>query len=241
MQAYYTAALAWLEQHPDLYTLLSALLLLAAALLANFLVRRILVRGIYRALRASVLGEDQVLMDSRIISRLANIVPAFIVYAGVGLVPDLPDAVVQVVRNVCSAIIVLVLALAIGGSLNLVNELYARREDAHRRPVKGYVQVVQIVVYLLALGHPASVVRATSMIFFMLSGMTSMVPMSFTGLIGREVLTWTAIATPVLLLGSWLGTWGFHRASPQHHRITALTVLSVLSVVLIGRALWGTG
>ncbi|MEY3668487.1 MAG: hypothetical protein RL572_2027 [Pseudomonadota bacterium] len=150
MQTYYAATLAWLEQHPDLYTLLSAALLLVAAWLANYLVRRILVRGLYRALRASVLGEDQVLMDSRIISRLANIVPAFIVYAGVGLVPDLPDPVVQVVRNVCSAVIVLVLALAIGGSLNLVNELYSRREDAQRRPVKGYVQVVQIVVYLLA-------------------------------------------------------------------------------------------
>ncbi len=150
MQAYFSATLGWLEQHSHLYTLVSALLLLVAAWLANYLVRRILVRGIYRALRASVLGEDQVLMDSRIISRLANIVPAFIVYAGVGLVPDLPEAVVQVVRNVCSAIIVLVLALAIGGSLNLVNVLYARREDAHRRPVKGYVQVVQIVVYLLA-------------------------------------------------------------------------------------------
>ncbi len=150
MQAYFTATLAWLEQHPDLYTLLSALLLLVAAWLANYLVRRILVRGIYRALRASVLGEDQALMDSRIIARLANIVPAFIVYAGVALVPDLPDPMVQIVRNVCSAIIVLVLALAIGGSLNLVNVLYARREDAHRRPVKGYVQVVQIVVYLLA-------------------------------------------------------------------------------------------
>ncbi len=150
MQAYLTATLEWLEQHSHLYTLVSALLLLVAAWLANYLVRRILVRGIYRALRASVLGEDQALMDSRVIARLANIVPAFIVYAGVGLVPDLPEAVVQVVRNVCSAIIVLVLALAIGGSLNLVNVLYARREDAHRRPVKGYVQVVQIVVYLLA-------------------------------------------------------------------------------------------
>jgi miniconductance mechanosensitive channel len=150
MQAYYAATLAWLEQHPDLYTLLSAALLLVAALLANYLVRRILVRGIYRALRASVLGEDRALMDSRVIARLANIVPAFIVYAGAGLVPALPDPVVQVVRNVCSAIIVLVLALAIGGALNLVNALYARREDAHLRPVKGYVQVVQIVVYLLA-------------------------------------------------------------------------------------------
>ncbi len=89
-------------------------------------------------------------MDSRIIARLANIVPAFIVYAGMGLVPDLPEGVVTTVRNICSAIIVLVLALAIGGSLNLVNTLYSRREDALRRPVKGYVQVVQIVVYLLA-------------------------------------------------------------------------------------------
>lgn len=150
MQAYYESALNWLEHYPDLYTLLSVLLLLVAAWLANWLVKRILVRGIYRALRASVLGEDSALMDSRIIARLANIVPAFIVSAGIGLVPDLPDVVVETVRNVCNAIIVLVLALAIGGSLNLVNILYSRREDALRRPVKGYVQVVQIVVYLLA-------------------------------------------------------------------------------------------
>jgi len=150
MQAQYEAALNWLEHYPELYTVLSAVLLLLAAWLANWIVKRILVRGIYRALRASFLGEDSALMDSRIIARLANIVPAFIVFAGIGLVPDLPESFVGTVRNVCSAIIVLVLALAIGGSLNLVNILYSRREDALRRPVKGYVQVVQIVVYLLA-------------------------------------------------------------------------------------------
>lgn len=96
-----------------------------------------------------------------------------------------------------------------------------------------------IVVYLLALGHSAAIVRATSMVFFMLSGMTSVVPMTWTGLIDREVLIWTAVATPVLFGGSWLGTWGFHRAKPHHHRITALAVLSVLAVVLIVRALVG--
>jgi uncharacterized membrane protein YfcA len=96
-----------------------------------------------------------------------------------------------------------------------------------------------IVVYLLALGHAASVVRATSIVFFMLSGMVSMVPLSITGLIDREVLIWTAVSVPVLFLGSWLGTWGFHRARPHHHRNTALIVLSVLSVVLIARSLAG--
>lgn len=97
-----------------------------------------------------------------------------------------------------------------------------------------------IVVYLLALGHGAIVVRATSMVFFMLSGMVSTVPMSITSLIDQETLIWTAVATPVLFLGSWLGTWGFHRAKPHHHRNTALAVLSVLAVVLIARALFGT-
>jgi uncharacterized membrane protein YfcA len=94
-----------------------------------------------------------------------------------------------------------------------------------------------IVVYLLALGHSAAIVRATSIVFFMLSGMVSMVPMSLSGLIDRDVLIWSALAVPVLFGGSWLGTWGFHRARPHHHRLTALVVLSVLSAVLILRAL----
>lgn len=94
-----------------------------------------------------------------------------------------------------------------------------------------------IVVYLLALGRDAATVRATSIVFFMLSGMTSMVPMSFGGLIGRDVLTWAAASVPVLFGGTWLGTWAFHRAKPHHHRMTALIVLSVLAAVLIGRSL----
>jgi len=96
-----------------------------------------------------------------------------------------------------------------------------------------------IVVYLLALGHGAAVVRASSIVFFLLSGMVAMVPLSLSGLINREILLWSAVSVPILFLGSWLGTWGFHRARPHHHRNTALIVLSVLAVVLIVRALAG--
>ncbi len=95
-----------------------------------------------------------------------------------------------------------------------------------------------IVVYLIALRHSAAVVRASSIVFFMLSGLTSMVPMTVRGMIGHEVLVWSALSVPVLVGGSWIGTWGFHRARPHHHRATALIVLSVLATVLITRALW---
>jgi uncharacterized membrane protein YfcA len=99
-----------------------------------------------------------------------------------------------------------------------------------------------IIVYLLALGHDAATVRASSIVFFLASGVTSAVPMTATGLVTREVLAWTALSVPVLFGGSWFGTWGFRRARPVHHRMTALVVLSALATVLIARALltWGS-
>jgi uncharacterized membrane protein YfcA len=94
-----------------------------------------------------------------------------------------------------------------------------------------------IVVYLLALGYGAAAVRATSIIYFMISALISLVGMSWRGLLDREVMIWAIAAIPVLLGGTWLGTWGFRHAKPHHHRLTALVVLSILAMTLIGRSL----
>jgi len=69
---------------------------------------------------------------------------------GINLVPNLPDKAVIVVHNVCNALIVVFIAFAISGALNYVNELYARRPEAKNRPIKGYIQVVKIVLYAIA-------------------------------------------------------------------------------------------
>jgi uncharacterized membrane protein YfcA len=97
-----------------------------------------------------------------------------------------------------------------------------------------------IVVYLLALGHDAAMVRATSIIYFMLSAMMSLAVLSMRGLLDQQVLIWSVASIPVLFGGSWVGTWGFHRAKPHHHRLTALVVLSILAALLIGRGLLAT-
>lgn len=93
-----------------------------------------------------------------------------------------------------------------------------------------------IVVYLLALAHDAAVVRATSIIYFGLAAVVALVPMTWRGLVDRQVLIWAAASIPVLFAGTWMGNWGFRRARPQYHRLTALLLLSVLSLMLIIRA-----
>jgi uncharacterized membrane protein YfcA len=96
-----------------------------------------------------------------------------------------------------------------------------------------------VVVYLLAVGHSAARMRATAIVYFMLGGCVSFVPMAIRGLITRDVLIWSVASVPVLFGGSRIGTWAFFRAKPRHHRMVALVTLSVLAVLLIGRALLG--
>ena len=142
--------LEWLQGQPLLFTTLCVILLLMVAWLANWIVKRLLVRGIHRALGFTHIGRHVVSGDQSIVRRLSNIVPALIISAGVGLIAGLPEAAVTVVRNVSSAFSVLTVALAIGGLLKVANALYQQRPDAHLKPIKGYLQVVQIVVYAIA-------------------------------------------------------------------------------------------
>ena len=96
-----------------------------------------------------------------------------------------------------------------------------------------------VVVFLLAMGHDPARMRATAIVYFMLSGCVSLIPMTMRGLITQDILIWTVASLPVLFGGSRLGTWAFFRAKPRHHRVVALVTLSALSALLIGRALLG--
>lgn len=139
--------LDWLRAHPELQTLLASATLIFAAWLSNWVVKRILVRGLYRLLRHTNDGE---LQDFGIIKRLSNIVPALVLSLGVTAVPGLPEAAVTVVQNVCGGFIVLTIALALGAVLDIINLVYQRRPDARLHPIKGYLQVVKIVIYAIA-------------------------------------------------------------------------------------------
>ncbi|WP_413044093.1 mechanosensitive ion channel family protein [Pseudomonas sp. YJ42] len=139
--------LEWLSEHAELQTLVASSALIFAAWLANWLVKRILVRGLYKVLRRA---RETELQDFGIIRRLSNIVPALVLSIGVNTVPGLPEAVVTVVRNVCGGFIVLTIALAMGALLDIINLLYQRRADAHVHPIKGYLQVVKIILYAVA-------------------------------------------------------------------------------------------
>lgn len=147
MQDEVTTWLDWLSQHPQLQTLLACCALIILAALANWLVKHILVRGFYSMLLRFG-GTQQ--NDFGVVKRLSNIVPALIISSTIGLIPGLPDAAITVVKNVSGGFIILTIALALGAILEVINLLYMRRKNSHLKPIKGYIQVVKIVIYAIA-------------------------------------------------------------------------------------------
>ena len=142
--------LSWfgmLNEHPQLETLAALIALVLVAVLANWVVKHIMVRGFYTML--SRFGGSQH-NDFGVIKRLSNIVPALIITSSIALVPGLPPAVATVIKNVTGGFIILTIALALGAMLEIINMLYMRRQASHLKPIKGYIQIIKIVIYALA-------------------------------------------------------------------------------------------
>ncbi len=140
-----------LEPYPGAYLALTILTLLVAAGLANWVTKRILLRGLRRLLSrlpGAETGRGSHLM--RVIARLSNVVPSQVIAAGIKVVPDLPPGVVTFVVGACQAWAVLTVALAVSHALDAANDLYERRPDARDKPIKGYLQVAKIVIFVIA-------------------------------------------------------------------------------------------
>ncbi|MGH8487005.1 MAG: mechanosensitive ion channel family protein, partial [Pseudomonas sp.] len=116
-----------LEPYPGAYLALMISALLVAAGLANWVTKRILLRGLRRLLNrlpGADTGRGSHLM--RVISRLSNVVPSQVIASGIRIVPDLPPGLVGFIIGACQAWAILTVVLALSHALDAANDLYER-------------------------------------------------------------------------------------------------------------------
>lgn len=132
-QTFYAQPL-WLQ------TILGLVLLAAAAVLVNYVLKHVLL-----VLAAPYLDRRTKTIDKSA-AWLATAAPLLVISRGIPLVPNLPDEMYTVVSNTAEALIVVSVAMAIVKALTYANELYERLPRSKNRPIKGFVQVIKIVV-----------------------------------------------------------------------------------------------
>jgi len=199
------AAIAYFDAYPTAAMVAGLAILIVAALLAQWITNQILLRAIRPGLARA--GLDQVGELLRPVTvRLARIVPAMIVYQGVLAVPHLPPAVAAVTRNVAAAFMILTVVMAIAAALTMVNTVYSRRPEAASRPIKGYIQVVKIVLFLLAaiLILATLIDRSPLLLLSGLGAMAAILMLVFKDTILSLVASVQLTSNDMLRVGDWI-------------------------------------
>jgi miniconductance mechanosensitive channel len=138
---------SWL---PELVWLMA---LVVAAVVSNLVLRPALLGLVNRITTRTASRWDDVLRTHKVFRRASQVIPALVVYLGVGIstLPNvsLPVQVVDITRHVALAYVALMLTLALAAALSAGNEVYETYPISKNRPLKGVIQLLQIIVFIV--------------------------------------------------------------------------------------------
>ncbi len=129
--------------------LCSIAILIFFAVLANFIAKQIVVRGVRKAISKLKFINQSLFAQHSVIRRISNIVPAIVIMNGISSVPHLSSKMITLVQMGAQAFIFLTIALAISEFLNIFNLAYQRNPNSKNKPIKGYLQLIKLMIFIV--------------------------------------------------------------------------------------------
>lgn len=182
------------------------LVLLAVAIVAQVFVRRVLIKVVHRVAESTKTWWDDVLTEEKVFERMAPIAPMVVLHIGILFVGDAPSILVDFVQRVTLAVIAVLGARGIATFLTGLNTIYTRYESSRDRPIKGYIQVVQVVIYLVAIILAIAALMNRSPWFFVtgLGAMTAVLLLVFRDTLLSLVAGIQLTSNDLIRVGDWI-------------------------------------
>ncbi|MDH3647739.1 MAG: mechanosensitive ion channel family protein [Gammaproteobacteria bacterium] len=192
--------------HPLLPPTAGLLGLVLTAVIVNLIAKRILVGSVRAIAKRSDVTWDDALVSHNVIGRLVQVLPALIVFIGVPFIPGMPENGTQLIRNIAMGYMVLMLTLALSAMLSAANTIYAATSVARERPLKGFVQLAQIVVWIFGgvLIIAAVLERSPVLLLSGFGAMTAILLLVFKDTIMSLVASVQLTAQDMVRVGDWI-------------------------------------
>jgi len=178
---------------------------IGVAILADFLVKRIIITSIKKLAQRSKNDWDDVFVRRKVFNRLAHLAPAWIIYASLQYIFEAPD-LVTFLGNITQAYMVLVVLLVIDALLNALHEIYMKLPISEGRNIKSFVQVVKIIFYFVAVIFIISIFSESTPrgLFTGLGAMAAVLLLVFKDTILGFVASIQLSANQMVNVGDWI-------------------------------------
>jgi len=179
-----------------------ALAILILAYAANYIAKRFLLAGVSYFVKKTKTKWDDVLLKRKVFTRLSHFAPALIIYGTAYLFETAQGFIERL------AMIYMIFAgiLVINAFLNAVVDIYRTFEISKQRPIKGYVQIAQIIIFV-SLGIIVISTLMNRSPWLLLSGlgaMTAVILLIFKDSILGLVASVQLSGNDMVRLGDWI-------------------------------------
>lgn len=141
---------AYGNQHPVVQAVVGLAVLITAVLLLHLIARPLVVRVVATIIERSTVSWDDTFVEKRVPHRLSLLIPLIALRAGLPLVEGIPLALTVLLQRIVGSLMILVVALTIDAIMSAGQAMYSRTPAATTRPIRSYVQLAKIILYLIA-------------------------------------------------------------------------------------------
>lgn len=115
---------------------------------------RYFVLGMFRRLAEKTKNTlDDLIIERKIINKIIHIIPAILVYQLLPLAfpqEEMPNTL-HILEKCCLVYAIAVSLRFINASLNLIHEIYSKKESLKNKPLKGFIQIIQVITFFIGM------------------------------------------------------------------------------------------
>lgn len=134
----------WLDNYPFIKENIALLGVLLLAYIAYIVTKKILLRIVTGFVKRTKTNWDDILLSEKVLRRISLIAPFLVIISFAYLVPSIEEFI----QRFSIAIIIFFILLTLSSLLTGIVEVYEKTDKFKDRPIKGYIQVVKIIMYI---------------------------------------------------------------------------------------------
>lgn len=128
----------------------SLFIILASSIVVYYVAKIIINQILKKVVQRSASKWDDHLYEQRVFTRMAMLLPALVLQVSLeATITEYPEAI-RIIGLGLRLYMIMIILLVIISFLNAVYKIYGEFEMAESKPIKGYIQIAKIVIYILA-------------------------------------------------------------------------------------------
>ncbi len=134
-------------QAAQLHSLIVIVAILVLSIVIDIALKKTIVASIRSYVHRSENEWDDIFLENRVFNRLAHIAPALLIYYTIHYSLDMP-ILVAIIKKISVIYIIIISLLVTNSFINSLHDIYLRFPISQDKPIKGYVQVLKLFIYM---------------------------------------------------------------------------------------------